>query len=118
MKKQSKFEKLELGGEIIKLAPVKEKSLDIFELNNDRNKFQEDFEQVISLNPINTRENIILNYGIEQGKIEGNKDFNKILKAILEAYPKSKSEYVDYDVYCRNIMDKFISSSTNWNLFK
>lgn len=56
---------------------------------------------------LDTRENLILNYGIEQGKIEGNKDFNGLLKAMLEAYPKSKAEYVDLPDFERCNNDDF-----------
>lgn len=115
MKNYDEFEKmaLEMGGEIIKLTPSTKECLNVFEINNGKNKYQKDFELAIRLNPINTRESLILNYGIEQGKIESNKDFNKLLKAILEAYPKSTAEYVDYDIYCRELMNKFINSTTN-----
>ena len=34
-------------------------------------------------------------------------DFENLLKAMQEEYPKSKSEYVDFDVYIKNVMTRF-----------
>jgi hypothetical protein len=71
------------------------------------NKYQEDFDLVTKLSSLNGREITILNYGVEQGKIESGKDFEKLLKAMQETYPKSKAEYVDFDVFVKEVMKKF-----------
>ena len=97
---------LEEGREVRMLTSSKNQYLYVFDINNNLNKYQEDFDLAISLSPLNTRETIILNYGIEQGKIEGNKDYNNLLKAMVEAYPRSKSEFVDFDTFCREVMNK------------
>ena len=71
------------------------------------NRHQEDFDLVRKLSPLNNREITCLNYGIEQGKIESGKDFEKLLNAMQESYPQSKAEYTDFDVFLRIVMLKF-----------
>lgn len=71
------------------------------------NKYQEDFDLTVRLNPLNSRELTCLNYGIEQGKIEGNKDFELLLKAVKESYPMFKGAYVELDVFMGDVMRRF-----------
>lgn len=115
MNKEDEFLKkaLEIGGKPIKLAPSENNYLNVFECSKNRNKYQEDFELAMGLNPLDTRERLILNYGIEQGKIERGNYFDELLKAMQESYPRSKSEYIDFDVYVREVMKRFTDSVTN-----
>lgn len=68
------------------------------------NKYQEDFDRVQHLNPLDNRERICLNYGLEEGRIERNKDFKALLKCMLEAYPSCKENYVELDVYIGDVL--------------
>lgn len=71
------------------------------------NKYQEEFNTLVKLNPLDNRERLCLNYGIEKGKMEGNKDFELLLKSMKEAYPMFKAAYVDFDVFLHDVMNRF-----------
>lgn len=71
------------------------------------NKYQEEFDLVTKLCQLDGRERTILNYGLEQGKIEAGKDIGKLINAMKESYPMSKAAYVDFDVFLNDVMKKF-----------
>lgn len=72
------------------------------------NKYQKEFDILKRLCPLDNRETTCFNYGYEQGKIDSNKDFNNLLKVMEEVYPKSKAEYIDFDIFVRTVMARFI----------
>lgn len=41
---------------------------------------------------------------IRKEKSIAGQDFENLLKAMQEAYPREKCEYVDFDVYSRNVL--------------
>ena len=58
---------------------------------------------------LNTFENEIRS----ESQKECGKDIGRMIEAMKQSYPMSKAEYVDFDVFLREVMKKYAEMQTN-----